>query len=212
MEDYLNRITDYLRANPVSLSHENRDGRVNSIANEDEIIDRLELVFSNFLDRPEARSWYDFKIIAPYGGQLYVNLKVSDLSIRTADNLSSKIGMGYALTGRDDLSSSWNDFNANVKKYLTTGYDYYFLIVNKKNTSDVFWTSLKRINRLVPNGNNLPFQCDWSQERTWNHRSELEAIDYILEIYCESWDKKISGYPEEIRSFLDRGGAKYLLN
>ena len=205
MERYLNEIVSWLRSNPVALSSNSVDGRVNSIANEDEILDSLcESPFGRLIDRPRARAWYDFAIITSEG-ELFVNLKVSDLSNSAADNLSSKQGMGYALTGIKDLPDNWTKFNEIIGGNLRGGFDYYFLIVNKNDATDVFWTSLKRIERLQPNGNNLPFQCNWAGNRNWSNRSEEEAMEYILKIYLESWNKKISGYPGEIKALLDRG-------
>lgn len=37
--------------------------------------------------------------------------------------------------------------------------DYYFLVINKTNNADIFFNSLKMLYELIPNGNNLPFQC-----------------------------------------------------
>ena len=127
---------------------------------------------------------------------------ISDLDNNYADNLSSKIGMGYALTGKNDLSIQWEKFHKQIKENIKIGYDYYFLIVNKNNSCDAFWTSLKRIETLIPNGNNLPFQCDWSKNRNFSTRNEIQAIYYILEQYIESWNKKVKGYPFDLKEML----------
>lgn len=205
MEEYLNRIVSYLETHPVVLSYDNADGRVNSGINENEILEALEeSPVGSVIERPNIRAWYDFAV-SVNGRKLYINIKVSDLSNRAADNLSSKKGMGYALTGIENLPDSWPEFNSTISRNLRFGFDYYFLVVNKNNSRDVFWTSLKRIQRLQPNGNNLPFQCDWSINREWSGRNEEEATRYILEVYLSSWNKKINGYPGEIKALLDRG-------
>lgn len=205
MERYLNEIVAFLRAHPVELSSNDADGRVNSGANEHEILDELlESPYGRLIDIPRARAWYDFRILSSEG-ELFVNIKVSNLSNRAADNLSSKKGMGYALTGMKNLPDAWPAFNRAISNNIRRGFDYYFLIVNKNDPSDVFWTSLKRIDQLQPNGNNLPFQCDWGMNRIWTTRSEKESIIYILKIYLDSWNKKVSGYPGEIRALLERG-------
>jgi hypothetical protein len=200
MERHLNEIAEFLKNNPAELSSTNDDGRVNSISNEDEIIEQIKNQFSSILDKPAIREWYDFSLITPK--KIYVNVKVSDLSNNAADNLSSKLGMGYALTGNTKMPIRWDQFNNMVAEKLKIGYDYYFLIVNKTNPSDVFWTSLKRIKTLVPNGNNLPFQCDWNKNRSFSDRTEIESMRYILEQYVNSWDKKTKGYPHKIRELL----------
>lgn len=205
MERYLDSIVSYLKNNPVTLSNNNADGRINSAENEDEILDRIcEANFGVSIDRPTIRAWYDFSITSNYG-EIFVNIKVSDLSNTAADNLSSKQGMGYALTGIKNIPDNWKKFNEIVSRNIKSGYDYYFLIINKVDSSDVFWTSLKRIRRLQANGNNLPFQCNWASNREWSNRSEEEATEYILSVYIDSWNKKINGYPGEIKALLDRG-------
>lgn len=60
----------------------------------------------------------------------------------------------------------------------------------------------KEIKTLVPNGNNLPFQCDWSKNREFSNRTEIEAMRYILDIYIKSWDKKVKGYPFALKEML----------
>ena len=205
MEQYLDRIVSYLRENPVILSNNNPDGRINSAENEDEILERISGAnFGATIERPTIRAWYDFSVSNNYG-EIFVNIKVSDLSNSAADNLSSKQGMGYALTGIKNIPDNWKSFNETVAKNIRNGFDYYFLIVNKNDSSDVFWTSLKRIQRLQPNGNNLPFQCNWASNREWSNRSEEESINYIIKIYLDSWDKKINGYPGELKALYDRG-------
>ncbi len=97
---------------------------------------------------------------------------------------------------------AWNAFHKMLIQELKIGYDYYFLVINKNNTKDCFYTSLKRIKVLVPNGNNLPFQCDWSKNREFSDRSEIEAMKYILNIYIQSWDKKVKDYPFELKEML----------
>ncbi len=206
MTKTLDEIVKFLKLYPVGLIEENRDGRINSGLSEDIVLGEIQDEFGcSVIEIPEAREWYDFAIHDDDSDIYYVNLKISDLSNHSADNLSSKIGMGYALTGIIDLPLSWPRFNEAIINGLTGGFDYYFLIINKNNPCDVFWTSLKRINKLVPNGNNLPFQCDWSGERDWANRNELDATRYILEQYLESWDKKVKGYPAEIKQLLDNG-------
>lgn len=205
MERYLDEIVAYLREHPVELSSNDADGRVNSGVNEHEILEELqESPYRGIIDIPQARAWYDFSI-ANRDGELFVNIKVSDLSNSAADNLSSKKGMGYALTGIKNLPNNWPDFNAAVSSNIRRGFDYYYLVVNKNNPSDVFWTSLKRIGSLQPNGSNPPFQCNWGANRQWAIRTEEEAIEYILRVFLDSWDLRCGGYPGEIKTMLDRG-------
>jgi len=195
---YLQDMVDFLRENPVRLINDNDDGRINSATNENIVLDKLSTKFD--INIPQVRCWYDF--VMQLQNKLFVNVKISDLSNNSADNCSSKLGMGYALCGIENLPIHWEKFHQILANELKTGYDYYFLVVNKNNTSDCFWTSLKRIKTLTSNGNNLPFQCDWSQNRDFSSRSEIEATRYILKTYIESWDKKAKGYPFILKEML----------
>lgn len=195
---YLQDMVDFLQENPVRLINDNDDGRINSATNENIVLDKLSTKFD--VNIPQARCWYDF--VMPLQNKLFVNVKISDLSNNSADNCSSKLGMGYALCGIENLPIHWEKFHQILANELKIGYDYYFLVVNKNNTSDCFWTSLKRIKTLTSNGNNLPFQCDWSQNRDFSSRSEIEAIRYILKTYIDSWDKKAKGYPFILKEML----------
>ena len=207
MEKYLNKIVDYIENNPVRLTTmvtRGGDGRVDSTMNEDEVIAHLKqnTDFGSKIQFPGARAFYDFEIVD--GDQhLYVNVKVSDLSNSAADNCSSKEGLGYALTGMTDMPSKYPAFHKVLLGNLRKGYDYYFLVVNKNDHSDAYWTSLKRIKTLVSNGNNLPFQCDWATNREFSDRTEEEAIKYLLEVYLDSWRKRLQGFPIEIEQALD---------
>ncbi len=96
MTKYLENIISYLKNNPVMLNNENDDGRLNSATNEDLVIAKLFLKFSN-IEKPKIRSWYDFSIKGEE--TIYINIKISDLDNNAADNCSSKLGMGYALSG-----------------------------------------------------------------------------------------------------------------
>lgn len=209
MENYLNKMVKYIKEYPVKLSTNvtaGGDGRVDSAKNEDEVITHLREVpeFDRVMFTPPPRAFYDFSI-SENGEPLYVNIKVSDLSNRATDNCSSKEGLAYALTGRADLPTHFADFHEVIRSNLKSGYDYYFLVVNKKNPSEAYWTSLKRIKTLVPNGNNLPFQCDWALNKEFSNRTEEEATRYLLEVYLSSWEKRIEDFPSGIKELLDSG-------
>ncbi|HHS6526810.1 TPA: restriction endonuclease [Campylobacter jejuni] len=200
MIQFLDKIVNYLKQHQIILNNLLGDGRLNSAENESAIINLLNMYFNN-IEIPKIRSWYDFKL-THIDKEIFINIKISDLNNNSADNISSKLGMGYALTGITNMSHHWEIFHNQIKQGLTLGYDYYFLIINKQDTQDIFWTSLKRIETLVPNGNNLPFQCVWNRNRNFSKRNEKEAIYYILEQYIASWDKKINYYPQELKDLL----------
>lgn len=191
-----------LRTRNLKLSKKDTDGRVNSSINEKEIRGSIKTAAScneEFTDElglsitdPSDRDWVDFTVEGK-GTFVPVNIKVTTMD-GAADNLSCKLGMYYALTGiRPDFSNSisWGGYTERLAAGLAaTGgdrnADYYFLVVNKREPGDVFWTSLKRIKILSPNGNNLPFQADWSKNREQTLRDPGDAVKYVLSVFHQS--------------------------
>lgn len=182
----LNNICEYLILNSVILSKRFQDGRINASINEDEVIKTIQGKFD--IELPPPRHWYDFAI-KDKDGLIPVNIKIT--STATADNVQCKLGMYYALTGKwPEFANEkpWGEYFSILRKDLSTNKtkDYYFLIVSKKNPKDVFSTSLKQINTLVANGNNLPFQCNWGNNRATFSRTHDDAIKFLLGTFYES--------------------------
>ncbi len=181
-------IQDHLAANALTLSKDHADGRINSALNEDQILAEIKKHFT--IEEPAAREWYDF--IAIEGDERYpVNIKVSTLE--TADNVQCKLGIYYAATGVWPTFSngiSWNKFFEAVAAGINTrtDRDYYFVVVGKSDPSDIILTSLKQIGTLVANGNNLPFQCHWGNNRKLKVRTHSDAIKFILGTLKQSCD------------------------
>ena len=203
-KESLRRICEYLSKSNITLSHKSRDGRVNSAEDEDILMPYIEKIVNEdeFFNNnglkfkyPGARYWYDFALESETEF-IPVNIKTSDLSKRTADNLNSKESIAYALTGirpEEQKITTWPKFNKvieeNINSCLDT--DYYYLVVNKADTSDVFFNSLKCIEKLVPNGNNLPFQCNWAENKNIvENRSIEDSVNYILYMYDKSLERK----------------------
>lgn len=199
----LEKLSSKLSGN-IELTNTQADGRLNSAIDEDAILLRVKDICEKDLDGCEfieapARYWYDFAIKTKEGDFFPVNVKISGCN--SADNVSSKLGMFYALTGKNPSSvkglNQWEGFmsalfkNLNYSDECTS--DYYFLIVNKNDCS-VHTTSLLKINKLTPNGNNLPFQAKWKDNFEKSNKTRQEAIDYVLKIFYESWEKKCSAF------------------
>lgn len=167
------QICDYLISTNVQLSSQHSDGRINSIANEGEILKSIDQKFH--IDRPQARDWADF-----YIGTTPVNIKIT--TTKTADNVSSKKGLYYALTGEIYTGNGqWDNYLCLLKQNLkNTDKDYYFLVINKQNNSDIFINSLKNITTLQPNGNNPPFQIKWDDNRTPQPKNWVETKQLLL--------------------------------
>ena len=143
--------------------------------------------------KPHAREWYDFALeISDNRGNTSfypVNIKVTDTT--HADNLNCKLGIYYALTGMlPDFhnETKWQVYFNKLKQYIgkDTSKDYYFLIVNKNKSNDIFCNTLKGLCSLQPNGNNLPFQCKWDCNRKETHRNFESAKQMIMSTFAES--------------------------
>lgn len=199
LEELREYLSTALESGVMKLTRRGGDGRIDSQDNERQISHALKLhaISSRWqqtrglaIELAPDRHWFDFEIKGNGGLFIPVNVKVS--ALRTSDNLSSKEGVFYALTGVDPASvniNDWERFCEQLALHLGTvpEADYYFMVISKTTPGDVFWTSLKRIRELVPNGNNPPFQCKWKQNRDHATRSEAEAREYVLQILHETF-------------------------
>ncbi|MDR3162904.1 MAG: restriction endonuclease [Helicobacteraceae bacterium] len=209
-------LSDSLANKAINLAKSEADGRLNSQANERQIAEALclfALVNERFksaklnITLPQPRFWYDFAISQKGGVFLPINIKVSTL--KGNDNLSSKSGVFYALTGVDPKTlniNDWNSFFNLLAKNLNKNpdADYYFLIVNKLVLGDVFWTSLKTLSEFTPNGANPPFQCDWSKNRERNDRNGDAAQNYILQTLGKTFKLRADAWGSFNKYFGDR--------
>ena len=213
----------------ISISHDTGDGRLDSAVNEDSVISSLcniaatnDYFHNNNLkigtpnvDSNNNRAWYDFSIESRISNQndyfFPVNIKITDLDGGGADNLSCKMGIFYALTGRlpasINLSNSvgWEKFFklTDVHMAQNTHKDYYFLVIDKRNSSRVFWNSLRSLRTLVENGNNLPFQCIWKDNMDKYERSYYSARKFIL-IHLKGSIEKRERIGTSFRKYLDK--------
>ncbi|WP_129408072.1 hypothetical protein [Marinitoga lauensis] len=127
------------------------------------------------------REWYSVKI-----NDLYISIKTSFL--KSADNVNSKKGFYYALTGQIPESDKWNEFHKSLFENLGKDKekDFYFIIIDKSDANNIFWTSFKRLRKVHPNGNNLPFQVNWRENLKLIERTHEEAVDFLLYYYEKS--------------------------
>lgn len=174
------------------------DGRLESAESESVVIDFLKTNSNNIfkiIEAPKPRYWYDI-IIEYKNYKFYTNVKLTDGI--GADNVSSKKGMFYSLTNilPETITGldQWIPFNEKLISNFNPNAesDYYFLVYFKQEEKFLF-TSLKQIDVLVPNGNNLPFQCKWSNNIIPTTRSITEQSYYIMNIFIESFVRKANG-------------------
>lgn len=205
MPEKLVELANWVAGEDIELSEDLDDGRINSSVSESKILEALQSRFSS-VESPPPRYWYDFAF--DDGKDFFpVNIKVTTTT--TADNLSCKLGIYYALTGLDPEFANelrWKSYFKSLKENLATdtSSDYYFMVVNKLESSDVWIASLKTLQTLVVNGNNLPFQCRWADNRVPRERSQSDAADFILKTFGDSIKKRAQIYIDWQESFPER--------
>ncbi|THF67110.1 hypothetical protein E6C76_01610 [Pseudothauera nasutitermitis] len=197
LEHYLSAA---LRAGDLRLSNAQGDGRSNSSEDERRISSALRFfahanqAFKQHglsIEIAPPRCWYDF-LVRNEDESVWLPVNVKVTAMRGQDNISSKEGLFYAVTGirpeRIGLNN-WERYCEAVAEHLDpdTTADYYFLVVSKNDVGHVFWTSLKQINRVVPNGNNPPFQCAWRDNQVRVERPPREAVARLLGVLGETF-------------------------
>lgn len=113
----LYEIKNYLRKNINVLSNISKDGRINSILDEDKIINLIEKKFKNNIKIPKERNWFDIVIKDYYYGWIPINIKTSKCS--TSDNTGNLAMCVYSYTNCDlelNLDKTYN--NGEMSKIL----------------------------------------------------------------------------------------------
>jgi len=194
-------ITEFLQNNPVSLTNAHRDGRINSAHHEDQIVEHLrengfgEKYFLTSEDLELSnRCWFDF--LTKDGDSVYpVNIKTS--SHKSADNACNFLALNWALTDIDIDFSATPHAGRDTKQFLSwikgnreaSDRDYYFISVNKNDTTEVILNSVKKLPSVCSNPNNLPFQVCWENNKHYIERTNKEALEYYMSILKESFEK-----------------------
>lgn len=205
----LKEVVEYLREQNITLPSDFQEGRVNSALAEDQIIDLLRKaeqweIYSPSQETDNNRAWYDVKI-----DDLFCDIKVSNCNAN--DNTQAKKAIYYLLTG-DENTGNVPDQDKIFFKMMreneneNNNRDYYYLIVNKMNTEDVFVVNLKGIVSCNPAPNNMPFQVNWGRNRELANRSWEEAREFLLSRWAESVKKlielRLKGMPEYYPEFF----------
>ena len=186
---FLYIIQNYLSKANYNFINVNKDGRVNSNFDEDEIIDLLIYKFGNKIKRPSIRNWFDVGIYDNYYGWLPVNIKST--TTKTSDNVGNLALCVYSYTNQYlDLDSTYEngpmasilfdklknkEYNYKHKK------DYYFIVLNKNNNSEIIINSVKGLSILTPNLNNLPFQVKWNKNKYFSYKNINYNIQQFLD-------------------------------
>tara|TARA_R100000805_G_scaffold18853_1_gene25428 strand:- start:3637 stop:4299 length:663 start_codon:yes stop_codon:yes gene_type:complete len=190
VETFLEEAVLFLKKDNISLCEQSDDGRVNSSIDEDIVLGKLKGKFPKQVTVMPPRSWCDF-VHTPTGTP--VNFKSSSLA--GSDNSCNFLTILHCFTDVKISSSrkpnktkdikdlfDWIKTNkAEIEKEkLNIKRDYYFLIINKKDTKDLFYTSIKQLEEISVNPSNLPFQVNWGKNRNKKSRTFKQAFEFCM--------------------------------
>lgn len=181
-------IQKVLSSRTIEFSTAAKDGRINSILDEEKIIALLCEKFPGKIKIPKIRMWYDICVLDYAFSWIPVNIKTT--TGLTSDNTGNLAMCVYAYTDEElDLSKSYNNGKMSqvlVQKLKEKHYnyrhkkDYYFLVINKLNC-DVIVNSVKGLVNLTANSNNLPFQVCWDKNRNFCYGKIRQKIKLFIE-------------------------------
>ncbi len=190
------KIQKYLKLQSFKFSKQNKDGRVNSSIDEDEVIKLLQQEFNNRIKKPKIRMWYDILAYDYQYGWIPINIKTS--ITKKSDNTGNLAMCVYSYTNEllnihidktyDNGKMSnilftklkHKNYNINNKK------DYYFIVLNKTDANDIIINSLKGLSVLTPNINNLPFQVCWNKNRIFKYENITKKIKLFIDCLKKS--------------------------
>lgn len=200
------KIKKYLKSQVFKFSTQNEDGRINSCIDEDEVIKLLIEKFDEKIKKPKIRMWYDILAFDYMYGWVPINIKTT--TTITSDNTGNLAMCVYAYTNeilhihRDKSYENGKmsdilfnklknkNYNTNNKK------DYYFIVLNKTDSSDIIVNSVKGLTILTPNINNLPFQVCWDKNRIFTY----ENINKKIKLFIECLQKPKPSWKETFMS------------
>ena len=186
---FLYIIHNYLSSVFYSFSISTDDGRINSFIDENNIIKILCTKYGEHrIKVPKIRMWYDVLIYDRICGWLPVNIKST--STKTRDNTGNLAMCVYAYTNEKlDLYKTYENgimSNIFIEKLRTKEYnysfrkDYYFLVFNKQKPKDIIINSIKGLQIIYVNNNNLPFQVCWNKNRNYEYKGVINSIGLLL--------------------------------
>ena len=196
----LYKIKNYLEKTMFDFSSQTNDGRINSCLDEDNIIKLLEKKYDNKIKKVDKRHWCDILVFDKIYGWLPVNIKTTTTT--TSDNTGNLAMCVYSYTDEKlDLNKSYNNGEMSeilFKKLKNKEYnkiykkDYYFIVLNKTNQSDVIINSVKGLIHLTPNINNLPFQVKWNDNKEYKY----DIINNKIKMFIECLKKPKPSWKE----------------
>jgi hypothetical protein len=184
-------IQNYLKLQAFQFSTQNEDGRINSCIDEAEVIILLIEKFGSRIKKPEKRHWYDILAYDYMYGWIPINIKTT--TTLTSDNTGNLAMCVYAYTDETlDIYRNRSYENGKMSNILfnklkkkeynfNNKKDYYFIVLNKTDTSIIIVNSVKGLTLLTPNINNLPFQVCWNKNRTYKYENINKKIKQFID-------------------------------
>ena len=207
----LQHMTEFLESNSPYFQFcvASRDGRINSITDEDHIINLLETKFGDLMVRPSStRHWYDFIIheipqqgidTPTEGISIPCNLKISQGG---TNNALSKKAIVYTFSTLDekDIPSNMSfnkmveliDGNKRSERSDDYNKEYIYIYIDKKDRT-VLVRSICDVQNFVSNPQNW-LQINWTKEKQIHHddlsRDDIDTCYMrIRDVLRESLDK-----------------------
>jgi len=208
----LNDIVAALKAEKIKIAEKvEGEGRVASLSDEGNIIRFLEAhpTLGKHISPEKPRSFGDM-IVIDYDGVTRhpVNIKTS---IGSSDNATSKGGFVYALTSLDiddiPFSMGWKKYVDLIDTHSADipGKDYWFLSVDKNDSSNVMVRGAKQIANYGENANIANcIQINWTKEKVSEavDSSYEEDYDNLVGGILRCWMKAINNLPAKWKAEL----------
>ena len=184
------QIKSYMKSFELTIANNFTDGRINRSIDENNIIDILVKKFENKIKIPKIRMWYDILVYDKIFNWIPVNIKTTNMNTR--DNIGNLTLCVYSYTNfKLDLQNSKTYYNGTMSKILISKLnnkeynrnykkDYYFIVINKNNPKNIIINSIKGLNKLYPNTNNLPFQICWEKNKDYKYDNITSKINLFI--------------------------------
>ena len=184
--------------NKFVCSKQHKDGRINS-GIDDEQVKKYWRSFGDNYIAGNDREFYDLAYTDNDGYTYYINFKSSDFEKKSNDNLNAKEAILLAFT---DLSlheirkknRSWKPLiNALKHNKKDINRDYYYIVFDKSSEKYIF-TSVRSLDCLSANGNNLPYQCKWNKHVPQINRTFEQSYEYVTSCFYKSLRLRAEAY------------------
>ena len=185
------QIQKYLQSQMFCFSTSNEDGRINSCMDEEKVIELLVQRFGDKIKKTTIRKWCDILAFDSMYGWIPVNIKTTQT--KTSDNTGNMAMCVYSYTDIVLELNPTNEYTSGKmstilfdklkkKEYNTCSKkDYYFIVLNKTNATDIIVNSVKGLTTLTPNINNLPFQVCWDKNRVFKYENITKKIKQFID-------------------------------